>query len=64
MLGMNRCLMTKQRRSFSLELRRNAVALVLDQNSSQMDACRSVRVADPFCLDGLIIARLEREKAI
>ncbi|RSD09012.1 transposase [Pandoraea apista] len=46
MLAMKRCLMTKQRRSFSPEFKRNAAALVLDQSYSHVDACRSVGVAE------------------
>ncbi len=34
--------MSKQRRTFSAEFKREAVALVLDQGYSHIDACRSL----------------------
>lgn len=38
--------MTKQRRSFSAEFRREAAALVLDQGYSHIEACRSLGVVE------------------
>ncbi|WP_153570691.1 IS3-like element IS222 family transposase [Pseudomonas aeruginosa] len=38
--------MSKQRRTFSAELKREAAALVLDQGYSHIDACRSLGVVD------------------
>ncbi|WP_427198550.1 IS3-like element IS222 family transposase [Pseudomonas aeruginosa] len=38
--------MSKQRRTFSAEFKREAVALVLDQGYSHIDACRSLGVVD------------------
>jgi transposase len=38
--------MTKQRRSFSAEFKREAVALVLDQGYSHIEACRSLGVVE------------------
>ncbi|WP_416220635.1 transposase [Pseudomonas aeruginosa] len=38
--------MSKQRRTFSAEFKREAAALVLDQGYSHIDACRSLGVVD------------------
>ncbi|HCL3745347.1 TPA: IS3 family transposase [Pseudomonas aeruginosa] len=38
--------MSKQRRTFSAEFKREAAALVLDQGYSHIDACRSLEVVD------------------
>ncbi len=38
--------MSKQRRTFSAEFKREAAALVLDQGYSYIDACRSLGVVD------------------
>ena len=38
--------MTKQRRSFSAEFKREAAALVLDQGYSYIEACRSLGVVE------------------
>lgn len=38
--------MTKQRRSFSAEFKREAAALVLDQGYSHIEACRSLGVVE------------------
>ncbi len=40
------CLMSKQRRTFSAEFKREAAALVLDHGYSHIDACRSLGVVD------------------
>ncbi|KSE15350.2 hypothetical protein AO919_32880, partial [Pseudomonas aeruginosa] len=39
-------LVSKQRRTFSAEFKREAAALVLDQGYSHIDACRSLGVVD------------------
>ncbi len=44
--GNQRCLMSKQRRTFSAEFKREAAALVLDHGYSHIDACRSLGVVD------------------
>ncbi|WP_404940368.1 transposase [Pseudomonas chlororaphis] len=38
--------MTRQRRSFSAEFKREAADLVLDQGYSQIEACRSLGVVE------------------
>lgn len=38
--------MSRQRRTFSTEFKREAAALVLDQGYSHIEACRSLGVAD------------------
>ncbi|MFG8293096.1 transposase, partial [Pseudomonas aeruginosa] len=38
--------MSKQRRTFSAEFKREAAALVLDHGYSHIDACRSLGVVD------------------
>jgi transposase-like protein len=38
--------MTKQRRSFSAEFKREAAGLVLDQGYSHIEACRSLGVVE------------------
>lgn len=52
--------MTKQRRSFSPEFTRNTTALVLDQNYSHIDACRSVGVAESVLRRWVEQLQLER----
>ena len=52
--------MTKQRRSFSPEFKRNAAALVLDQSYSHVDACRSVGVAESVLRRWVDQLQLER----
>ncbi len=59
--------MSKQRRTFSAEFKREAAALVLDQGYSHIDACRSLGVVDSALrrwVKQLEAERLEREKAI
>lgn len=41
-----RCLITKKRRTFSAEFKREAVGLVLEQGYSLIDASRSLGVVD------------------
>ncbi len=55
--------MSKQRRTFSAEFKREAAALVLDQGYSHIDACRSLGVVDS-ALRRWVKQLLEREKAI
>lgn len=46
--------MTKQRRSFSAELKREAAGLVLDQGYSHIEACRSLgELSSLRCVAGL-----------
>ncbi|AJD63682.1 transposase [Pseudomonas aeruginosa] len=44
--------MSKQRRTFSAEFKREAAALVLDQGYSHIDACRSLGVVIRPCAVG------------
>jgi transposase len=46
MLAVKRCLMIKQRRTFSPEFKQQAASLVLDQGYSHMEASRSVGVGE------------------
>jgi transposase len=46
MLAIEKCLMTKQRRSFTLEFKREAAALVLDQGYSCIEAARSLGLVE------------------
>ena len=46
MIALERCLMTKQRRTFSTEFKRECAALVLEQGYSLMTAARSMGVGD------------------
>ncbi|KPX02055.1 ISPsy24, transposase orfA [Pseudomonas syringae pv. cunninghamiae] len=46
MLARQRCLMTKQRRTFSAEFKREAVGVVLDQDYSHIEASRSLGVGE------------------
>jgi transposase len=46
MLAMERCLMSKQRRTFSPEFKQQAACLVLDQGYSYMEASRSVGIGE------------------
>lgn len=53
--------MSKQRRSFSTEFKREAAALVLDQGYSPVEACRAVGVAESVLRRWL--AQLNQERA-
>ncbi len=44
--------MTKQRRAFSPEFKRQAASLVLDQGDSHVEASRSVSVGETDCIAG------------
>ena len=46
MLATERCLMTKQRRTFSPEFKREAACLVLDQGYSHAEAARSLGLVE------------------
>src|SRR5450830_1949010 len=46
MLARSRCQMTKQRRSFSAEFKREAADLVLKQNYSYIEASRSLGIGE------------------
>lgn len=46
MLAMERCLMSKQRRTFSPEFKQQAACLVLEQGYSHMEASRSVGIGE------------------
>ena len=46
MLAMERCLMSKQRRTFSPEFKQQAACLVLDQGYSHVEASRSIGVGE------------------
>lgn len=46
MLAIDRCLMTKQRRSFTPEFKREAAGLVLDQGYSHIEAARSLGLVE------------------
>jgi transposase len=46
MLAIERCLMTKQRRTFTPELKREAASLVLDQGYSHIEAARSLGLVE------------------
>jgi len=46
MLAIERCLMSKQRRSFTPEFKREAASLVLDQGYSHIEAARSLGLVE------------------
>lgn len=46
MLAIEKCLMTKQRRSFTPEFKREAACLVLDQGYSHIEAARSLGLVE------------------
>ena len=46
MLAIERCLMTKQRHSFTSEFKREAASLVLDQGYSHIEAARSLGLVE------------------
>ena len=54
MLAIERWLMTKQRRSFSTEFKREAAGLVLNQGYSHIEASRSLGRSSPRCVAGLV----------
>ncbi len=44
--------MSKQRRTFSIEFKREAAALMLDQGYNHIEACRSLRVVARYYAAG------------
>jgi transposase len=63
MLAMERCLMSKQRRTFSPEFKQQAASLVLDQGYSYVDASRSVGVGDALLRRWVHQLQMERQGA-
>lgn len=65
MLAMERCLMPKQRRSFSPEFKQQAASLVLDQGYNFSEASRSVGVGETVLRRWVRQFQMERQgKAI
>ena len=60
MLALKRCLMTKQRRSFSPDFKAQAACLVLDKGYSHIEASRSVDVAESVLRRWVQQLQLER----
>jgi transposase len=61
MLAMERCLMIKQRRTFSPEFKQQATCLVLDQGYSHMEASRSVGVGETVLRRSVQQLQMERQ---
>jgi transposase len=61
MLAMERCPMSKQRRSFSPEFKQQAAGLVLDQGYSYVEASRSVGVGDSLLRRWVHQLQMERQ---
>ncbi len=61
MLAGERCLMVKQRRSFSPEFKQQAACLVLDQGYSHIEASRSVGVAESVLRRWVQQLQMERQ---
>ncbi len=61
MLAMKRCLITKQRRTFSPEFKQQAACLVLDQGYSHMEASRSVGVGETVLRRWVHQLQMERQ---
>jgi transposase len=61
MLAMERCLMPKQRRSFSPEFKQQAACLVLDQGYSFIEASRSVGVGETVLRRWVQQLQMERQ---
>ncbi|OIN68562.1 hypothetical protein BL247_24660 [Ralstonia solanacearum] len=61
MLAGERCLMVKQRRSFSPEFKQQAACLVLDQCYSHIEASRSVGVAESVLRRWVQQLQMERQ---
>ena len=53
--------MSKQRRTFSAEFKREAAALVLDQGYSHIDACSSLGIVDSALLHWVKQLQPERQ---
>ena len=63
MLAKKRCPMTKQRRTFSPELKQQAACLVLDQGYGHMEASRSVGVGETVLRRWVQQLQMERPDA-
>lgn len=61
MLAMERCLISKQRRTFSPEFKRQAACLVLDQGYSHTEASRSVGIGESVLRRWVQQFQLERQ---
>ncbi|RQZ61940.1 transposase [Burkholderia glumae] len=61
MLAMERCLMPKQRRSFSPEFKQQAASLVLDQGYNFSEASRSVGVGETVLRRWVQQLQMERQ---
>lgn len=61
MLAMERCLMSKQRRTFSPEFKQQAACLVLDQGYSHVEASRSVGIGESVLRRWVQQLQLERQ---
>ena len=61
MLAMERCLMSKQRRTFSPEFKRQAACLVLDQGYSHTEASWSVGIGESVLRRWVQQLQLERQ---
>ena len=61
MLAMERCLMSKQRRTFSPEFKQQAACLVLDQGYSHVEASRSIGVGESLMRRWVQQLQLERQ---
>lgn len=60
MLAMERCLMSKQRRTFSPEFKQQATCLVPDQGYSHTEASRSVGIGESVLRRWVQQLQLER----
>ena len=61
MLAMEKCLMSKQRRTFSPEFKQQVACLVLDQGYSHTEASRSVGIGESLLRHWLQQLQLERQ---
>ena len=61
MLAMEKCLMSKQRRTFSPEFKQQVACLVLDQGYSHTEASRSVGIGESVLRHWLQQLQLERQ---
>ena len=61
MLATERCLMSKQRRTFSPEFKQQAASLVLDQGYSHVEASRSVGIGELVLRRWVQQLQLERQ---
>jgi transposase len=61
MLAMERCLMPKQRRSFSPEFKQQAASMVLDQGYNFSEASRSVGIGESVLRRWVLQLQMERQ---